>query len=37
MIYNTRNRGNNATESQKKRPVPVLMLILSTDSQKSRD
>ena len=32
MIYNTRNRSDDATESQKKRPV--LMLIFSAVSQK---
>ena len=35
MIYNTRNRSNDATESQKEKR-PVLMLIFSTVSQKSR-
>ena len=32
MIYNARNRSDDATESQKKRPV--LMLIFSAVSQK---
>ena len=33
MIYNTRNRSNNTTESQKEKR-PDLMLIFSTVSQK---
>ena len=35
MIYNMRNRSNDARESQKERR-PILMLILSTVSQKLR-
>ena len=36
MIYNNRNRSNDTTESQKEKR-PVLMLIFSTVSLKSRD
>ena len=36
MIYNAKNRSNNTTESQKEKKT-VLMLILSTVSQISRD
>ena len=36
MIYNTGNRRNDTTESQKEKK-PVLMLIFTTVSQKSRD
>ena len=36
MIYNVKNRSNDATESQKENG-PVLMLIFSTVSQKSGD
>ena len=36
MIYNTRNRSNDKTESQKEKR-PVLMLIFSTVSQKLRE
>ena len=36
MIYNTRNKNNDTTESQKEKR-PALMLIFSTVSQKSRD
>ena len=36
MIYNTRNRSNDTTESQKEK-TPVLMQIFSTVSQKSRE
>ena len=35
MTYNTKNQSNDTTESRKKKR-PVLMLILSTVSQKSR-
>ena len=35
MIYNTRNRSNDTAESQKEKPV--LILIFSTVSQKSWD
>ena len=35
MIYNTRNRSNDTTESQKEKR-PVFMLIFSTVSQKSQ-
>ena len=34
MIYNTKNRSNNTTVSQKEKR-PVLMLMFSTISQKS--
>ena len=37
MIYNTRNRSNDTPESQKEKKRPVLILIFSTVSQKSRD
>ena len=36
MIYNTRNRNNDTTESQKEKRS-VLMLIFSTVNQTSRD
>ena len=36
MIYNTRNRSNDKTESQEEKR-PALMLISSTVSQKSPD
>ena len=36
MICNARNRSNDARESQKEKK-PVLMLIFSTVSQKTRD
>ena len=36
ILYNTRNRSNNKTEHRQEKK-PVLMLIFSTVSQKSRD
>ena len=36
MIYNTRNRSSDATESQKENKKAVLMLTFSTLFQKSR-